>query len=294
MKFQAFAPIFAFAFFGCSLEPGFEKVGPDVSVLFDTDLDGGPTGDSIAWLSMSVWIANSADSILEPKSGFTLEVHKVKSNNPNDLVAVLPVLSVGDTGAIQWTSKAFHSIPEFRNLGLGGVLKDSLVRLRFRVLEVRNAVGLSELNHIKQQQAAAFAVDEFKAYVQPYRPDLSGVALKPFVLKEQFNESARTLQFGDSIRFRYLLLTLDGRPLEGDWSDAGYRGLRISPSNQFPMAFFEGLMQMKAGEQAMIFLPFTNCSTNRPEAWKSYRLSPFQNLVYKIYVEALIPNKKMN
>jgi hypothetical protein len=271
---------------GCFWGTDFEKMGPEVGIHFDSDLDGGPTGDSVAWLRMSVWIANSADSILEPKTGFTLEVHQVESNNPNDLMSVLPTLSAGDTGAIQWTARAFHSIPEFQNLGLGGILNDSLVRLRFRVLEVRNAEGLAELNRQKQQRAAAYAVDEFKAYIQLYRPDLEGIPLAPFVLKEQFNEAASELQFGDSIRFKYLLLTLEGRPLEGDWSDAGIKGLRIGPSAQFPEAFFEGLMQMKAGEQGMILLPFTHCTAEPPESWKTYGLGPFENLVYKVSIAA--------
>lgn len=289
MMFRLFLAGLVLSAYGCFWQSDFEKIGPEVALHLDRDLDGGPTGDSSAWLSMSVWLANSADSILEPTSGFSLEVHKVESNNPNDLMAVLPYLSAGDSGAIQWTARAFHSIPEFRNLGLGGLLHDSLVRLRFRVLEVRNTGGLAELNRQKQQRAAAYAVDEFKAYIQLYRPDLESVPFSPFAIKETYNEKAKNLHYGDSIRLRYLLLTLEGRPVEGDWSEAGQMGLRIAPNERFPTAFLQGLQEFKAGEQGMLLLPFTHWTSNRPKEWKVYGLSPFDNLVYKVSIEAHYP-----
>ena len=289
MMVRFFLAVLFSTLFSCFWKSDFESIGPEVGLLFNRDLEGGPTGDSVAWISMSVWVANSADSILEPVSGFTLEVHKVESNNPNDLMCVLPMLSAGDTGAIQWTARAFHSIPEFRNLGLGGVLKDSLVRLRFRVVEVRNAEGLAELNRQKKQRAAAYAVDEFKAYVQLYRPDLQTVPFAPFAIKDSFNERAKNLDYGDSIRLRYLLLTLEGRPVEGDWSDAGHIGLKIAPNARFPTAFFQGLQEFKNGEQGMLLLPFTHWTSDRPADWKGYGLGPFDNLVYKVSIEAHYP-----
>lgn len=271
----------------CGLGSGFETLGPELSLRLDTDLDGGPRGDSVVWLKMSAWILNSDDSILAPTSGFNLEVHKVPSSNPNDLIAVMPYLSAGDSGAIQWTKKAFQSIPEFKNLGLNGLNSDSLVRLRFRVLEVRNPEGLKALNREKEQQAAAYAVDEFKAYIQLYRPDLESIPFLPFVIKETFQEKAKQLQYGDSIRMRYLLLTLDGRPLEGDWSDSGQLHLTIGPCSLFPMAFFEGLMQFREGEQGMLLIPFTHWSSDPPAAWAKFGLQPFDNVVYKVHVEAV-------
>lgn len=277
--------VFTALFQACGWGSGFEELGPEMSLKLDTDLDGGPTGDSVVWLRMSAWISNSEDSILEPTSGFNLEVHKVASTNPNDLIAVLPHLSAGDSGAIQWTKQAFQSIPEFKNLVLNGLKSDSLVRLRFRVLEVRNREGLEALNREKEQQAAAYAVDEFKAYIQLYRPDLVSIPFSPFVIKETFQEKAKQLQYGDSIRIRYLLLTLDGRPVEGDWSDSGQLHLKIGPSSLFPMAFFEGLMQFKEGEQGLLLIPYTHWSSNPPSAWAKYGLHAFDNLVYKIDVE---------